>query len=78
MRRTWLFVVGSLVLSCGMAYGRCGEDDGEGTARNSPRRCRPDHKGDEEVANRLKEIKLSEPLTPEVMNTFVGLRNRDR
>jgi hypothetical protein len=30
-----------------------------------------DHKGDEEVANRLKEIRLSEPLTPEVMNTFV-------
>ena len=70
MRRVWLFAASVLLVSCGVAYS----SETKLTVkelRGILSQMQADHKSDEAVANRLKQVKLSEPLTPEVMNTFV-------
>jgi hypothetical protein len=71
MRRVWLSAVGVLVVACGMAYGGTGTMTVQ-DLRGILAEMQANHKDDQEVANRLKLVKLSEPLTPEVMNTFVA------
>ncbi len=70
MRRLWLVVVAMIFASCGMAYGG-GAKMTVKDLRGLLAQMQADHKSDELVANRLKEVKLSEPLTPEAMNSLV-------
>ncbi len=65
-----LIAIGSLLLSCGMAWGGAAKLTVK-ELRGVMAQMQSDHRTDEVVANRLKEVQLSEPLTSEVMNSFV-------
>ena len=68
MRRRWLGGLGVVLLLCGAAEG--GTKTTVEQLRGMLAELRQEHKADDQVANRLKDLELTEPLTESAMHSF--------